>query len=76
MAQGCQQRRGGPGHAPTGRTPASPGLGRSVRRCLHSGWPRATTTTEEPLEEEKSLEESEEKHKRVAPHSSLGILGT
>ena len=43
---------------------------------MHSSWPRATTTTEEPLEEAKSWEESEEKHKQVAPSSSFGILDT
>lgn len=43
---------------------------------MHSRRPRAATATEEPREEANSLEESEEKHKRVARHSSLGIRDT
>lgn len=60
----------------TGLKLISPRLGLSVCTYLHSSWLRATTTTEEPPEEAKSLDESEEKHKRVAPHSSFGILDT
>lgn len=54
----------------------SPDLGLRVWRYLHSVWPRATTTTEEWLEDAKSLEESGEKQSWWADRRSLGSLDT
>lgn len=45
-------------------------------RYLHSSLLREATTTEEWLQEAKSLEESEEKQRRRAERSSLGSLDT
>lgn len=54
----------------------SPDFGFKVCTYLHSSLLREVTTTEELLEEAKSLEESEEKQRRLAERSSLGSLDT